>query len=158
MRMSPNLTLPSFALLLAVLAGCSSFSELPDVTSMLSPYRIDVRQGNYITQDMVVKLKAGQSKDQVRFILGSPLIEEAFHRERWDYIYRLKPGHGEVIERTFAVYFVDDKLARVSGDVIAETPEAAAADQKNAADKTKVIDISGVPAPKEASSSWWSWW
>lgn len=137
--------------LLAVLglSACSMFDESPDDSSSFRPYRIDVRQGNYLTQDMVAKLRRGQTKDQVRFILGSPLIEDAFHSERWDYVYRFTPGHGATTERHFAVYFENNTLARVSGDVVADTPEAAAADQREAAKKTKVIEIGGAPAAEK---------
>lgn len=162
MRMYPKLSLLSSALLLVGLTACSSFTEVPDITSKLKPYRIDVRQGNFLTQEMVAKLKAGQTKDQVRFILGTPLIEDAFHSERWDYVYRLQPGAGEITERHFAVFFEDGKLVRVSGDVVADSPEATAADQKNAATKPKLIEISGVPTAStssgESESKWWHLW
>ncbi len=106
-----------FLLLLPFLAACSN---APQMTSYLSPYRIDVRQGNYVTQDMVAQLKPGQSREQVRFILGSPLVTDMFHEDRWDYIYRFRPGNGEVQQRSLAVFFLDNKLSRVAGDVVAE--------------------------------------
>ncbi len=109
----------SVLLLFPLIAACSS---LPDITSRLTPYRIDVRQGNYVSQEMASQLKVGLSKDQVRFILGTPLLTDIFHGERWDYVYYFKPGHGEAEERRLAVYFVDGKLARLSGDVIAAAP------------------------------------
>ena len=118
-------------LILPFLAACSS---MPDVTSYVSPYKIDIRQGNYVSQEMVAQLKPGQTRDQVRFILGSPLIADMFHADRWDYVYRFKPGNkGEIQDRRFTVFFVDNKLARVAGDVIphdgspdAEAPKPAA--------------------------------
>lgn len=102
-----------------LLAACGSLR--------LSPYRIDVRQGNMVTQDMVDKLKPGMTKDQVRFVLGTPLITDIFHADRWDYVYRFQPGWGEVQERKFTVHFADGKLARVAGDV-APAGEGAAAE------------------------------
>jgi outer membrane protein assembly factor BamE len=105
-------------LLAACLGACSS---TPDITSRLSPYRIDVRQGNYVTQDMVAKLKPGMSRDQVRFALGTPLVADMFHADRWDYVYRFQPGRGEAQQRRLVVFFEDGKLARVGGDVVAET-------------------------------------
>jgi outer membrane protein assembly factor BamE len=99
-------------------AGCSS---TPEITSRLSPYRIDVRQGNYVTQDMVAKLKPGMTRDQVRFALGTPLVADMFHADRWDYVYRFQPGRGEVQLRRLVVYFEEGKLVRVGGDVVAET-------------------------------------
>ncbi|MBP9712502.1 MAG: outer membrane protein assembly factor BamE [Sterolibacterium sp.] len=105
-----------FALpLLVVLTACSS---TPEISSLLTPYRIDVRQGNYVTQEMVTQLKTGQSRDQVRFILGTPLVADPFHAERWDYVYRFQPGHGEAQQRRITIFFSDDKLSRIAGDVM----------------------------------------
>lgn len=107
-----------FALFLPVLlTACSSTPEIP---SLLTPYRIDVRQGNHVTQEMVAQLKPGQSRDQVRFILGTPLVADPFHAERWDYVYRFQPGHGEAQQRRITVFFSDDKLSRIAGDVMSK--------------------------------------
>jgi outer membrane protein assembly factor BamE len=122
-----------------LLAACSS---TPDITSRLSPYRIDVRQGNYVTQDMVAKLKPGMSRDQVRFALGTPLVADMFHSDRWDYVYRFQPGRGEAQLRRLVVFFEDGKLVRVGGDVVAESTESAAA----AAVPTPAARIIEVPA------------
>jgi outer membrane protein assembly factor BamE len=115
----------SFLLLPSLLlAACSS---TPDITSRLSPYRIDVRQGNYVTQDMVAKLKPGMTRDQVRFALGTPLVADMFHSDRWDYVYRFQPGRGEAQLRRLVVFFDEGKLARVGGDVVAESEATATA-------------------------------
>jgi len=66
--------------LVSLLAACSTS---PESRSWLT-YRIDVRQGNMVTQEMAAQLKLGQTKDQVRFILGTPLVADAFHADRWD--------------------------------------------------------------------------
>lgn len=125
---------------LLLLAACSN---MPDVTSTFSPYRIDVRQGNLVTQEMVAQLKPGMTKDQVRFVLGTPLVTDVFHAERWDYVYRFQPGRGEIQQRRFTVYFEDGKLVRVAGDVVAaeagETSEAGAA--AGAVTRGRVIEI-----------------
>lgn len=96
------------------------------MVAKLNPFKIDVRQGNYVSQDMVAQLKPGQTKDQVRFILGTPLIVDAFHTDRWDYVYRFQPGRGPLEQRRLIVYFEDNRLVRVGGDVVAgaagETP------------------------------------
>lgn len=122
--MLPRTLLLSLPLSLPFLAACSG---TPNVASMLTPYRIDVRQGNYVTQDMVARLKPGMTRDQVRFALGTPLVADLFHANRWDYVYRFEPGRGEVQLRRLVVFFEDDKLARVGGDVVAATEAAAAA-------------------------------
>ena len=128
-----------FLLLLPFLAACSS---TPQITNYLSPYRIDVRQGNFVSQEMVAQLKPGLSRDQVRFILGSPLVADMFHSDRWDYVYRFQPGRGEVQQRTLTVFFQDNKLTRVAGDVVAEDSSKAAAPKP----ATQVIDIPGPVA------------
>jgi outer membrane protein assembly factor BamE (lipoprotein component of BamABCDE complex) len=89
---------------------------------MLSPYRIDVRQGNFVTQDMVAQLKPGLSREQVRFILGSPLVADMFHADRWDYVYRFQPGHGEASSARLTVFFQDNKLTRVPETWSPRTP------------------------------------
>ena len=142
-----------YLLLLPLLAACSNgpviSSLTPVVTSVITPYRIDVRQGNFVTQEMVAQLKPGLSREQVRFILGSPLIADMFHGNRWDYVYSYKQGHGEAQQRTLTVFFQDNKLTRVAGDVVAEDPATAEA-PKSAA---RVIDIPGpgaAAAPADA--------
>ena len=115
--------LPLLILSALLLAACSN---TPDIASRLSPYRIDVRQGNYVSQDMVAKLKPGMTRDQVRFVLGTPLVADMFHADRWDYIYRFQPGRGEAQQRRLVVFFEDGKLVRVGGDVVAESDAAAA--------------------------------
>ncbi len=98
----------------AALSGCSATA----VSDFVKPYRVDVRQGNYVTQEMVAQLKPGMTRDQVRFVLGTPLLADVFHADRWDYIYRFRPGKGDQTqERRLAVIFEDGRLARLEGDV-----------------------------------------
>jgi len=129
-------------LLLPFLAACSG---APVITTVLTPYRIDVRQGNFVTQEMVAQLKPGLSREQVRFILGSPLVADMFHGDRWDYVYSYKQGYGEAQQRTLTVFFQDNKLTRVAGDVVAEDPARAEAPKPAA----QVIEI---PGPAAAAS------
>ena len=139
-----------FLLLLPFLAACSNGPVVsgltPVVTSVIKPYRIDVRQGNFVTQEMVAQLKPGLSREQVRFILGSPLVADMFHADRWDYVYRFQPGHGEAQQRGLTVFFQDNKLTRVAGDVVAEDGTRTEAPKPAA----QVIDIQG-PASAAAS-------
>jgi len=99
-------------LVLALLLGACA---LPD---FMTPYRIDIQQGNYITQEMVSQLKPGMSKDQVRFVLGTPLLTDIFHAERWDYVYSFDRRGQPREQRRVAVFFQDGKLARLDGDVV----------------------------------------
>jgi outer membrane protein assembly factor BamE len=84
-------------------------------------YRIEVQQGNLVTQESVAQLKPGMTKDQVRFVLGTPLITDIFHAERWDYVYTMRPARTNTIkeERRLTLYFdKDGRLERVDGDVV----------------------------------------
>ncbi|MGC2520107.1 MAG: outer membrane protein assembly factor BamE [Burkholderiales bacterium] len=104
--------MPLLALLLA-LAACS-------ISPHLSPHRIEIQQGNYVTQEMAAKLKPGMTRDQVRFVLGTPLVSDIFHADRWDYVFRRQPADSREVEsRRMAVFFEDDKLKRIEGDVVA---------------------------------------
>ena len=110
------------AVLSAAFSGCSATA----LSDFVKPYRIDVRQGNYVTQDMVAQLKPGMTREQVRFVLGTPLVADVFHADRWDYIYRFQPGKGESQERRLAVVFEDGRLARLEGDVRADEAQPVA--------------------------------
>ncbi|MDO9064101.1 MAG: outer membrane protein assembly factor BamE [Sulfuricella sp.] len=103
------------AISILLLAACS-------VTEKLTPYKIDIQQGNVVTQEMVAKLKSGMTKAQVRFILGTPLIADAFHANRWDYVYRYQKAGKLTEERKLALFFDQELLQRVEGDVVAASP------------------------------------
>lgn len=121
---SPTRTLLCVAVLLG---GCSRVPMLPGLT----PFKMDIQQGNYVTQDMVAKLKPGMSKAQVRFALGTPLVVDPFHAERWDYIYVLQKRGKVVEQRRLIVVFADEKLLRLEGDVTSKPSDAAAASAAN---------------------------
>lgn len=134
-----SMTLSRFAgtaLLLGALAACST------VPRIVNEYKIDVQQGNVLTQEMVAQLRPGLSKDQVRFVLGTPVLMDMFHANRWDYVYRLQKGSGEVEMRKFSTFFdASDKLIRVAGDVDA----AQAGDATALSDsKTREIDLGSI--------------
>ena len=85
---------------------------------VLSVYRMEIQQGNYVTQEMASKLQAGMTRDQVRFVLGTPLLVDIFHDNRWDYVYRRQRADSrEVEERRLSVFFENDRLVRLEGDV-----------------------------------------
>lgn len=86
---------------------------------VIKPYRMEIQQGNFITQEMVSQLKPGMTQDQVRFILGSPLVTDIFHTNRWDYVFsRRRANSSEVEQRRMVVFFVDGRLSRIEGDVV----------------------------------------
>ena len=95
--------------LLASLVGCGSNFGFPGV------YRINVEQGNVVTEEMVEQLRPGLNRRQVRYIMGTPLIEDSFHSDRWDYRYLLRNGNDTIIETQLTLWFEGDELVRAAG-------------------------------------------
>lgn len=133
--------MPRSRLLLAaacslLLAACSS------KPSFINEYKIDIQQGNVLSQEAVAQLKPGQTRDQVRFLLGTPMIADIFHQQRWDYVYRYRSGQTSKVEsRKFTVFFdVNGRLERVEGDVaMGEVTDLTAPTTK-----TRLIDLGSL--------------
>jgi len=124
------------------LVSCGS-ARLP--APVVAPYRMEIQQGNFVSQEMLSQLKLGMTKDQVRFVMGTPLITDSFHADRWDYVFRRqKPSSSELEHHKFAAFFEGGKLVRMESDV---TP-AASADA--AAIKTPAAKAD-APAPKQGT-------
>lgn len=87
---------------MAVLSGCEK--------GLLTIYKIDVQQGNALMAEDVEKIKLGMNREQVLFVLGSPLIVDSFHPDRWDYIYMLKPGYAPTQRSQLTLVFDRDKV------------------------------------------------
>ena len=85
----------------------------------LTPYKIDIQQGNVVTPEAIEKLKVGMTKAQVGFVLGTPLLSDLFHANRWDYVYYLRKGGRVGEERKVRLMFEDSKLKQIDGDVVA---------------------------------------
>jgi outer membrane protein assembly factor BamE len=110
------------ALAAALATSACGVPRIPGIT----PYKMDIQQGNLLTQEQVSRLKAGMSKDDVRLALGTPLLTDIFHGERWDYVYWHEDSDFKREQRRLAVFFVDGKLSRVDGDVVSKAPQAKA--------------------------------
>src|SRR5271170_7978762 len=90
-------------------------------------YRINIQQGNFLDQAAVEQVKAGMTRSQVRYLLGTPMVADSFNKERWDYIYYLKKGRTRHVDsRRVTVYFDGDKVAHL------DKPSAAVAAQQDA--------------------------
>jgi outer membrane protein assembly factor BamE len=96
-------------------AQTTTVTKLQKFLWVFSPYRPDIQQGNFVSQEMLTQLKLGQTRDQVKFILGTPLLADAFHANRWDYPFYLARGNGELTTSRVTVFFKDDKLERIDG-------------------------------------------
>ncbi|WP_374348717.1 outer membrane protein assembly factor BamE [Chitinimonas sp.] len=114
------------AALLTGLAGCS----------YLTPYKLDIPQGNAITADQTAKLKLGMSRSQVRFLLGTPLLSDPFHANRWDYIYFASKGGKQEFDKRYHVLFEGDRVIGMGGETLearANVTEKAPEDPRAAA-------------------------
>lgn len=76
-------------------------------------YKQEMNQGNIIPEDKVAELKNGLTMEQVHFLLGTPILDNYFHQDRWDYIYYLKPAHGETQRKHIVIYFTDDRVSKI---------------------------------------------
>ena len=132
----------------ALLPACKSV-EVPKVPGV-TPYRMVIQQGNFISQEMVGQLKPGMTKEQVRFVLGTPLVSDLFHADRWDYVFFRELPDGRREQRNLAVVFEKDKLARVLGDLL---PSEGAAAQSRGFDPLAKPQAPAKPAAKPAAEA-----
>lgn len=92
--------------------------------NVFSPYRIEIQQGNFVSREMLTQLKESLQRnevitpEQVKFALGTPLLTDIFHADRWDYLFRLKKPSGEVISSRVTVFFQNNRLARIDGGTL----------------------------------------
>lgn len=133
--------------LACLLLGACSFKDfrfgLPGV------YRIDIPQGNIVNQEMVDKLKPGMTRRQVRFVMGTPLIIDTFEHERWDYLHSLETKKDGRTQERISLYFKDDKLERITGDLApaAAGTEAAPEAPATTAPAAETPAATATPAP-----------
>ena len=127
-----NLSATRYSILLLALLCASCGTALPSI----KPYKLDVQQGNVVTSKMLLQLRPGMTQSQVRFIMGTPLIQDSFHGKRWDYVYLMRENGKITEQRRVILDFENDVLKTVRGDVI---PSAADASKSN-----EVADNSGT--------------
>ena len=115
--MMPNQSMRIAILILAaatVISGC------------IRPYKLDIQQGNDITQELVDQVQPGMTKREVQYILGTPLVTDPFHTDRWDYFYAFKPGRAKKREQgRVTIVFENDKTLRIEGKVELQSVSAA---------------------------------
>ncbi|VXC40784.1 Outer membrane protein assembly factor BamE [Burkholderia sp. 8Y] len=105
------------ATLAALLAGCSTYDSVTQrIAQSITPYRITVVQGNFVSQEAASQMQVGMSRDQVKQLLGTPLLTDMFHADRWDYVFYFKRGSTAVVQqRDFIVNFASDRVVSWSG-------------------------------------------
>lgn len=161
-----------FALLIgSSLAACGSFDGASiRLASVITPYKVDVVQGNFVSREQVEALQPGMGRQQVRDILGTPLVTSLFHADRWEYVFTLKRPGVDAQTRKLTVYFKGDALERFEGDempsesefvasldsrkgkravpVLEATPEQLAKYPARAPAKVEEAPVAPVPTPR----------
>ncbi len=129
---------------LASLVGCGTFNDASGrVAGIVSPYKIDIVQGNFVSKEQADALKVGMSRVQVRDLLGTPLLVSMFHADRWDYVFTFKRQGTEPQARKVSVYFTGDTLARFEADVLpTETEFVATLDSGRRFGKAPTLEAS----------------
>lgn len=142
------------------LTACGSFGGSGTSTSSinpvnwLTPYRVDVIQGNFISKEQVEVLKPGMSRNQVKDILGTPLLSSLFHADRWDYVFTLKRQGVEPQSYKYTVFFTGDQLSRFEGDAMPSEAEfIAKLDNQRKLGKVPVLEATPEQLSKAAEKS-----
>lgn len=123
------------------LSACSSLgSKLPSIGNLVTPYKIDIQQGNVVTREQAQALQPGMSRLQVRDILGSPLLTSVFHADRWDYVFTFQRQGQPPQQRKLAVFFKGEVMERFEGDELPTEAEfVASLDVRRKSDKEPVL-------------------
>jgi len=142
---------------LIALAGCASTPATDNFLGLITPYRIDIVQGNVVTAEQAAQVRPGMTRIQVRDILGTPMLTDIFHAERWDYVFTIKRPGTEPQRRAIVAYFKDDRLERLDAPSLPSEREfvATIAADKGARREAPVLELSeeqrkALPVPPRA--------
>lgn len=116
-----------FVLAAGAVAGCSSLQSSDNLLGVITPYRIEVVQGNALTREQVAQVKPGMNRNQVRDILGSPLLADIFHNDRWDYMFTIRRQGADPQRRSVVVLFEGDQLKSIDAGELPSEREFIAA-------------------------------
>ncbi len=145
------------ALLIAalLLSACGTFNNASrSIVSAVSPYRIDVVQGNFVSSEQVAVLRPGMARSQVRDILGTPLLTDVFHSNRWDYVFTMRRGGAAPVDRRLTLFFNGDSLERFEGDPMPSEAEfVGTLDSGSRSAKVPLLEASAEKLDKAAQPS-----
>jgi len=148
-----NLSATRYPILLLALLCASCGTALPSI----KPYKLDVQQGNVVTSKMLLQLRPGMTQSQVRFIMGTPLIQDSFHGKRWDYVYQMRENGKITEQRRVILDFENDLLKTVRGDVIPSAADASKSNEVAYNSGTRVINPSAKAEDKSLFSTLKFW-
>ena len=119
---------------------------------IFSPYRISIQQGNFVSEEMMSQIKEGMTREQVRFVLGTALLTDMFHEDRWDYLFHLTKPKGEQVSSLVTIYFKNNTVAKFEGGNLPTEKEYLARITESALGVDKVesiMDMDGNPKKSE---------
>ncbi|ALD91536.1 outer membrane protein assembly factor BamE [Cupriavidus gilardii] len=133
-------------------AACSTYdSTSRKIANAITPYRINIVQGNFVSREAAAQLREGMTRDQVQFLLGTPLLTDVFHANRWDYVFSFKRGNTQVVQqRRFTVFFDNDRLVRFGGDELPSEYELIA--EIDGMKRTPEANKGAKSAPQQAAA------
>lgn len=143
-----------------LLAGCESLQRSDSFLGVITPYRIDIVQGNVVTKEQAAVVKPGMSRSQVRDILGSPLLTDAFHADRWDYVFTIRRQGTQPQLRRIVVRFEGDtmKSMEANGELPSEREFVASIDTFKGSRRTTPLELTeeqvkALPVPEKPAAS-----
>jgi outer membrane protein assembly factor BamE len=142
-----------------LLAGCGSLQTSDHFLGFITPYRIEVVQGNVLTREQVALVKPGQTRTQVRDILGSPLLTDIFHVDRWDYVFTIRRQGAQPQQRKVVVLFEGEQLKSIDApDLPSERDFVASIDTHKTPRKTPKLaltpeEIKALPVPPKPEAA-----
>ncbi|MCU7938278.1 MAG: outer membrane protein assembly factor BamE [gamma proteobacterium symbiont of Bathyaustriella thionipta] len=146
-----NIIITSLVPVVFLLASCSWVPDLSDI-GLPRVHKVDIPQGNVVEQDQVNQLRPGMNKQQVRFLMGTPMLDDSFHANRWDYLYRFKPGYGEIITKQTTLYFNEDgQLVNIQGTF----RPGEKADKTHTTTEIVVVPLDDYEAGEEGEKGYW---
>ena len=137
------------AILAVALTSCTTIA-----THFPGVYAIDIQQGNIINQEMVDQLRPNMTKRQVLYVMGTPMLVDVFHKQRWDYIYSDQPGGDDRVQKRITLFFNGDELANIQGDF---RPSSQPVVQVSKEQTVEVPPIDRSKTVFEIISGWFDW-
>lgn len=147
-----NVAAVALSLSLLLAAACSRSIDGSWNPPLL--YKVNIQQGNALEQHMLSMLKPGMTRDQIRFIMGTPVLVDPFRQDRWDYVYTFQEGGGLPARRHVILYFEGDRLVRVAGDVVTVARPEGGEEQEivpQRAEAEKEVEEEAAPAARRPS-------
>jgi len=142
----------------SVLSGCSAVSKDGSVLGFITPYRIDIVQGNVVTKEQLAQVRPGMTRVQVRDLLGSPLLTDPFHADRWDYVFTIDRPGTQPQRRSVIVLFEGDRLQKIDAPELPSEREFVALISRTSASGKNVVleltpeQVAALPAPPKAAA------